>query len=84
MTTPKTMIDDTILHSMINQSQFAQPQQDEEFWFSRANQKKMVFDLGARFMVSEEMTSLEAIAMAQDYIDTFYETTLSPSGWKKD
>lgn len=84
MTTPKTMIDDTILHSMINQSQFAQPQQDEEFWFSRANQKKMVFELGARFMVSEEMTSLEAIALAQDYIDTFYETTLSPSGWKKD
>tara|TARA_B110000858_G_scaffold55789_1_gene64836 strand:+ start:2291 stop:2545 length:255 start_codon:yes stop_codon:yes gene_type:complete len=84
MTTPKTMIDDTILHSMINQSQFAQPQQDEEFWFSRANQKKMVFDLGARFMVSEEMTSEEAIALAQDYIDTFYETTLSPSGWKKD
>lgn len=78
------MIDDTILQSMIEQSQFAQPAQEEEFWFSRAQQKKMVFELGARLMVSEEMTSAYAIAMAQDYIDTFYETTLSPSGWKKD
>lgn len=84
MTTPKTMIDDTILHSMINQSQFAQPQQDEEFWYSRANQKKMVFELGAKILASEEISSRDAIAMAQDYIDTFYETTLSPSGWKKD
>lgn len=83
MTTPKTMIDDTILASMLNQSQYAQPQ-EEEFWYSRANQKKMVFELGARFMVSEEMTAAEAIAMAQDYIDTFYTTTLSPQGWKKD
>lgn len=83
MTTTKTMIDDTVLHSMLAQSQFAQPQ-EEEFWFSRANQKKMVYELGAQLLVSEEMTPTEAIAMAQDYVDTFYSTTLSPSGWKKD
>jgi hypothetical protein len=35
-------------------------------------------------MTSEEMTAEEAITMAQDYVDTFYATTLSPSGWKKD
>jgi len=84
MTTPKTMIDDTILHSMLAQSQYALPQEEPEFWFSRGNQKKMVFELGARFMVSEEMAASEAIKMAQDYVDTFYTTTLSPSGWKKD
>ena len=83
MTTAKTMIDDTVLHSMLAQSQFAQPQ-EEEFWFSRANQKKMVYELGAKLMVAEEMTPKEAIEMAQDYVDTFYSTTLSPSGWKKD
>ena len=77
------MIDDTVLHSMIAQSQFAQPQ-EEEFWFSRANQKKMVYELGANLLVSEEMTPNEAIEMAQEYVDTFYSTTLSPSGWKKD
>ena len=83
MTTTKTMIDDTVLHSMIAQSQYAQPQ-EEEFWFSRANQKKMVYELGAQLLVSEEMTPNEAIEMAQEYVDTFYSTTLSPSGWKKD
>ena len=77
------MIDDTVLHSMLAQSQYAKPQ-EEEFWFSRANQKKMVYELGANLLVSEEMTPKEAIAMAQDYVDTFYSTTLSPSGWKKD
>ena len=77
------MIDDTVLHSMLAQSQFAQPQ-EEEFWFSIANQKKMVYELGAQLLVSEEMTPKEAIAMAHDYVDTFYSTTLSPSGWKKD
>ena len=83
MTTTKTMIDDTVLHSMLSQSQYAQPQ-EEEFWFSRANQKKMVYELGAQLLVSEEMTPNEAIEMAQEYVDTFYSTTLSPSGWKKD
>ena len=83
MTTTKTMIDDTILASMLAQTQYNQPQ-EEEFWFSRANQKKMVFDLGAKLLVSEEMTPLEAIEMAQEYVDTFYSTTMSPSGWKKD
>ena len=83
MTNTKTMIDDTILHALLEQSQFSKPQ-EEEFWFSRAQQKKMVFDLGAKLLVSEEMTPQEAIEMAQDYVDTFYSTTLSPSGWKKD
>ena len=84
MTTTKTMIDDTILAAMIAQTQYNQPPQEEEYWFSRANQKKMVFDLGAKLLASEEMTPLEAIEMAQEYVDTFYSTTLSPSGWKKD
>jgi len=83
MTTTKTMIDDTVLHSMLAQSQFSQPQ-EEEFWFSRAMQKRYVFELGAKLLVSEEMTPLEAIEMAQDYIDTFYNTTMSPQGWKKE
>lgn len=83
MTTTKTMIDDKILHSMLEQTQFAQAQ-EPEFWFSRANQKKMVYELGAKLMVAEEMTPTEAIALAQEYVDTFYSTTLSPSGWKKD
>jgi len=77
------MIDDTVLHSMLAQSQFSQPQ-EEEFWFSRAMQKRYVFELGAKLLVSEEMTPLEAIEMAQDYIDTFYNTTMSPQGWKKE
>ena len=84
MTTTKTMIDDTVLHSMIAQSQYAQAPVEEEFWFSRGNQKRMVFELGAQLLVSEEMTPKEAIEMAQDFIDTFYATTLSPQGWKKD
>ena len=83
MTTTKTMIDDTVLHSMLAQSQFSQPQ-EEEFWFSRAMQKRYVFELGAKLLVSEEMTPLEAIEMAQEYIDTFYNTTMSPQGWKKE
>ena len=77
------MIDDAVLHSMLAQSQFAKPQ-EEEFWFSRAMQKRYVFELGAKLLVSEEMTPLEAIQMAQEYIDQFYETVMSPSGWKKD
>ena len=84
MTTTKTMIDDTILASMIAQTQYSQPPQEEEFWFSRAQQKKMVFELGAKLLVSEEMTPLEAIEMAQEYVDTFYNTTMSPQGWKKE
>jgi hypothetical protein len=44
----------------------------------------MVYELGAQLLVSEEMTPNEAIEMAQEYVDTFYSTTLSPSGWKKD
>lgn len=84
MTTTKTMIDDTVLHSMLAQSQYAQAPVEEEFWFSRGNQKRMVFELGSKLLVSEEMTPKEAIEMAQDFIDTFYATTLSPQGWKKD
>ena len=80
--TTKDIIDDTMLNSMLAQSQYAQA--EEEFWFSRANQKKMVFDLGAKLLVSEDITAREAVSMAQDYIDTFYATTLSPQGWKKD
>lgn len=80
----KKMIDDSILQAMLENSQFAHPTEEPEFWFSRGNQKKMVFELGARFMVSEEMTAKEAINLAQDYIDVFYATTLSPQGWKKD
>lgn len=83
MTDTKTFIDDAVLHSMLAQSQFAKPQ-EEEFWFSRAMQKRYVFELGAKLLVSEEMTPLEAIQMAQEYIDQFYETVMSPSGWKKD
>ena len=84
MTNTKTMIDDTILASMIAQTQYSQPPQEEEFWFSRAQQKKMVFELGSRLLVSEDMSPKEAIEMAQDYVDTFYSTTLSPQGWKKE
>lgn len=80
----KTMIDDNILQAMLEQSQYAHPQEEPEFWFSRGNQKKMVFEIGIRLMTSEEMTAEEAITMAQDYVDTFYATILSPSGWKKD
>ena len=78
------MIDDTILAAMIAQTQYNQPPQEEEFWFSRANQKKMVFDLGAKLLASDEVTPLDAIEIAQEYVDTIYITTLSPSGWKKD
>lgn len=84
MTTTKTVIDDTILQAMLSQTQYSQPAQEEEFWFSRAQQKKMVFDLGAKLLVSEEMTPQEAIEMAQEYVDTFYSTTMSPQGWKKE
>jgi hypothetical protein len=84
MTTTKTMIDDKVLQAMLEQTQYAPPPVEEEFWFSRANQKKMVFDLGIKLLVSEEMTPKEAIEMAQEYVDTFYATTLSPQGWKKD
>lgn len=82
--TTKTMIDDALLQAMLEQSQYSQPQEEPEFWFSRGNQKKMVFELGARLLVDDDLTPREAIALAQDYIDTFYETTLSPQGWKKD
>ena len=83
--TTKQMIDDTMLHSMIEKTQYAKELIEEpEFWFSRGNQKKMVFELGARLLVSEDMTPVEAIEMAQSYIDTFYNTTLNPQGWKKD
>ena len=83
-TTPKTLIDDTVLHSMLAMSQYAQPQAEEEFWFSRGNQKRMVFELGAQLLVSDEMTPKEAIELAQEFIDTFYATVLSPQGWKKE
>jgi hypothetical protein len=69
---------------MLAQSQYAQPIQEEEFWFSRGNQKRMVFELGFQLLVSEDMKPKEAIDIAQDYVDTFYKTTLSPQGWKKD
>ena len=82
--TTKQMIDDTVLHSMLEQSQYAKAPVEEEFWFSRGNQKRMVFELGAQLLVSEDMTPKEAIDMAQDFIDVFYKTTLSPQGWKKD
>lgn len=84
MTTTKTTLDDMILQAMLSQTQYSQPAQEEEFWFSRGNQKKMVFDLGAKLLVSEEMTPQEAIEMAQEYVDTFYSTTMSPQGWKKE
>jgi hypothetical protein len=83
MTKPKTLIDDALLQAMLDQSQFAAPQ-EEEFWYSRGMQKRYVFEIGAKLLVSEEMTPLEAIEMAQEYVDTFYETTMSPQGWKKD
>ena len=81
--TQTVLLDDTMLASMLEKSQYAHTQ-EEEYWFSRNQQKKMVFDLGAKLLVSDDMTPKDAIAMAQDYIDTFYATTLNPQSWKKD
>lgn len=76
-------VEDTVLNAMLEQSQFSKPQ-EEEYWYSRGNQKKMIYDLGSRLMVSEEMSPSEAIALAQEYVDTFYSMILSPQVWKKD
>lgn len=84
MNDTKTMIDDKVLHSMINQTQFRKEIEEDEFWFSRGKQKQYVFELGAKFMEIEDMTSEEAINMAQDYVDTYYKMILSPNSWKKD
>tara|TARA_R110000764_G_scaffold47303_1_gene105744 strand:- start:615 stop:875 length:261 start_codon:yes stop_codon:yes gene_type:complete len=84
MNDTKTMIDDKVLHSMINQTQFRKEIEEDEFWFSRGKQKQYVFELGAKFMELEDMTSEEAISMAQDYVDTYYKMILSPNSWKKD
>ena len=84
MNDTKTMIDDKVLHSMINQTQFRKEIEEDEFWFSRGKQKQYVFELGAKFMELEDMTSEEAINMAQDYVDTYYKMILSPNSWKKD
>jgi hypothetical protein len=85
MTTTKTLIDDTILKAMLEQTQYAGVPQEEEYWFSRGNQKKMVFEIGAKLIVAtEDLTAKEAITLAQDYVNTFYDDVLSPQGWKKD
>lgn len=84
MNETKTIIDDTMLNSMINQTQFRKDDDEDEFWFSRNKQKQYVFELGAKYMELEEMTAREAIDMAQDYVDTYYKMILSPNSWKKD
>ena len=84
MNDTKTMIDDKVLHSMINQTQFRKEIEEDEFWFSRGKQKQYVFELGAKFMERGDMTPEEAIKMAQDYVDTYYKMILSPNSWKQD
>ena len=84
MNDTKVIIDDAMLNSMLNQSQFRKEVEEDEFWFSRGKQKQYIFELGAKFMDIEDMTPKEAIEMAQDYVDTYYKMVLSPNSWKKE
>ena len=81
--TQKTLIDDAVLDSMLSQTQFGPQDTEEEFWFSRNKQKQYIFELGAKYMELEDMTPREAVTMAKDYVDTFYNMVLNSNTWKK-
>jgi hypothetical protein len=50
---------------------------DNEYWFSRKNQNKMVLNLAAKLYVAHPSISVEdSIKKAQNLVDTFYKMVL--------
>tara|TARA_R110000787_G_scaffold2708_7_gene10491 strand:- start:2092 stop:2352 length:261 start_codon:yes stop_codon:yes gene_type:complete len=79
----KVLIDDALLHSMLDKTQYGADEQPLEFWFSRNKQKQHIFELGSKLLESDSsLTPADAITLAQQYVDTFYEMVLSTQSWK--
>ena len=77
-------MEDTLLHSMLAKTQFGS-EEPQEFWFSRSMQKQHIFELGAKLLESDlNLEPEDAVGLAQQYVDTFYEMILSPNSWKKE
>jgi hypothetical protein len=71
-------LDDQLLQSMIDQSQFA----EKDYWFSRARQKQIVFAL-ARDLVLEGQSPDEAITQAKTFVDQFYDRVIRRGSWER-
>lgn len=71
-------LDDHRLQQMIDQTQYA----EQDWWFSRARQKQLVFHL-ARDLFLDGNSSDEAIAQARAFVDDFYDKVIRRSSWER-
>jgi anthranilate phosphoribosyltransferase len=67
--------DDLRLQRMLDNS--VSDNDENEYWFSRQNQNKMVLNVAAKLYVANPSISVEdSIKKAQDLINTFYKMVL--------
>lgn len=67
---------DTKLNSFIECSSNVELKREPEFWYSRANQKKLIYSLARDLLLAEDLTTQEAIDQAVDFHNEFYDTVL--------
>ena len=80
----RTGVDDVLLQSMIDQTQFqADPTPDEAFWYSFPNQKKLAFNVATGLLAKHDMEPSEAVETAKNFIDHFYKEVIAPNAWTR-
>ena len=70
------MTDDRKLNSYIDCSSNVTLKPEEEFWFSRPNQRKLTYLLAKDLLLAENMHPEEAIEQAMDFHNLFYDKVL--------
>ena len=70
------MSDNRKLNSLIDCSTNVDLKSEEEFWFSRPNQRKLTYLLARDLLLAENMHPEEAIEQAVDFHNAFYEKVL--------
>lgn len=77
------MTNETLLQSMIDKSltewQHSQARKNEDHWFSRPNQNKLVFEHAQMLLMNWDITTEEAIRQAQAFVNTYYEMIIKPT-----
>lgn len=70
------------LDDMIQKSQFAKPEANNEFWFSYHNQRRFAFEI-ARELFLDNNSIPTSIGLAKDFIDAFYNQAIKPGAWER-
>jgi hypothetical protein len=75
-------ITDEQLDRLIQQTQYARPNEEPEFWFSYSNQKILAFELARDLVVQGEEID-DAISTAMTFIDSYFAQAVTKGAWER-